>query len=67
MTMFWVMPDQETGAVGRILIMVEFWNVPATNVPLLLMLNNLRKTEKSQTLFIASAEVAKVSKQIDHN
>ena len=67
MTMFLVMLDQETGAVGRILILVEFWNVPATNAPLLLMLNNLMKMDKSQTLSIASVEAAKVSKKLDHN
>ena len=67
MTMFLVMPDQETGAVGRILILVEFWNVPATNAPLLLMWNNLMKMDRSQTLSIASVEAAKVSKQLDHN
>ena len=64
MKMSLVMPDQETGAVGQILILVEFWNVPATNAPPLLMLNNLMKMDRSQTLSIASVEAAKVSKSL---
>lgn len=61
MMMSWEMPDQETGVVGRIPIRAEFWNVLEMNAPLLLMLNNLTKMDKSRTLFIASAVAAKVS------
>ena len=61
MTMSLVMPDQETGAVGRIPIRAEFWNVLEMNVPLLLMLSNLTKMDKSRILFIVSVVAAKVS------
>ena len=60
MMMSSVMPDQETGAVGRIPIRVEFWNVLEMSAPPLLMLNNLTKMDKTRTLFIASAVAAKV-------
>ena len=62
MMMSSVMPDQGTGAVGRIHIRAEFWNVLAVNAPLLLMLNNLTKMDKNRTLFTVSAVAAKVRK-----
>ena len=61
MMMSSVMPDQETGAVGRIPIRAEFWSVLEMSAQLLLMSNNLMKMDKSRTLFIASAVAAKVS------
>ena len=56
-----VMPDPETGAAGRIHILVECWNArEQMNVLPLLMSNNSMKMEKNRILFTVYPEAVKV-------